>query len=157
MKTLILSSSFTTYDTDEYGNRTPRIIDNENGLLDNLKKLFVDRKCMVVISGNPKKKHTNDSNEITRKSFEMSGIPFEEYIYVDDSNKYSIKEYIKKATVINLFGGHLPTANAFINELGLRELVKDFDGVIREWKGHYTLQTKVAKIWILNYALWILN
>lgn len=130
MKTLILSSSFTTYNTDENGKRTARIIDNENGFLDNLKKHFTDRKCMVVISGNPKKKHLSDPNKITRESFLMSGIPFDEYIYVSDENKHKIKEYIKKASVINLFGGHLPTANAFINELNLKELLKDFNGVI---------------------------
>ena len=88
------------------------------------------RKCMVIISGNPKKKREGDPNEITRQSFSMSGIPFEEYIYVCDENKENIVEYVKKADCINLFGGHLPTANAFINELNLREILKDFDGVI---------------------------
>ena len=29
-----------------------------------------------------------------------------------------------------MFGGHLPTANAFINELNLKELIKDFNGVV---------------------------
>ena len=130
MKTLILSSSFTTYDTDSDGNRIPRVIDNENGFLDNLKKYMTKRKCMVIISGNPKKLRSGDPNYITRESFKMSGIPFEEYIYVDDSNKHNIKEYISKADCINLFGGHLPTANAFINELNLEELINDFDGVI---------------------------
>ena len=124
MKTLILSSSFTTYDTDSDGNRNPRVIDNENGFLDNLKKYMTKRKCMVIISGNPKKLRSGDPNYITRESFKMSGIPFEEYIYVDDSNKQNIKEYISKATCVNLFGGHLPTANAFINELNLKEHIK---------------------------------
>jgi len=130
MKTLIMSSSFTTYDKDENGNKIPRIIDNVNGFLDNLKNCFQDRRCMVIISGNPTKEHIADPCEITRKSFEMSGIPFDEYIYVNNQNKHKIKEYIKKATAINLFGGHLPTGNAFINELKLKELIKDFDGVI---------------------------
>ena len=130
MKTLILSSSFTTYDKDQLGNRTPRIIDNENGFLDNLKKCFTNRKCMVIISGSPKKERVGDPCELTRKSFKMSGIPFDEYIYVDDTNKQFIKEYISRATAINLFGGHLPDGNAFINELNLKELIKDFNGVV---------------------------
>lgn len=130
MKTLILSSSFTVYNKDENGNKTPRVIDNDNGFLDNLKKHFVDRRCMVIISGSPKKERMGDPNEITKKSFEMSGIPFKKYIYVDDKNKHNIKEYIKEATAINLFGGHLPDGNAFINELNLKELIKDYNGVI---------------------------
>lgn len=130
MKTLILSSSFTTYNTDSEGQKIPRVIDNENGFLDNLKKYMTKRKCMVVISGNPSKKRSGDPNYITKESFQMSGIPFKEYIYVDESNKQDIKEYVKKADCINLFGGHLPTANAFINELNLKDLIKDFSGVI---------------------------
>jgi dipeptidase E len=130
MKTLILSSSLTTYEKDESGNKYARIIDNDNGFLDNLKKNITSRKCMVVISGNPKKIRLKDPNEITKNSFLMSGIPFEEYIYVSDENKKSIADYIAKADCINLFGGHLPTANAFINELNLKGLLKDYHGVI---------------------------
>ena len=130
MKTLIMSSSFTVYEKDRNGNELARIIDNDNGFLDNLKKYMTSRKCMVVISGNPKKKRIGDPNEITKKSFAMSGIPFDEYIYVSDINKEHIVEYIKKADCINLFGGHLPTANAFINELNLKELLKNYNGVI---------------------------
>ena len=87
MKTLIMSSSLTVYEKDQNGNEYARIIDNDNGFLDNLRKHMTSRKCMVVISGNPKKKRTGDPNEITRQSFAMSGIPFDEYIYVSDVNK----------------------------------------------------------------------
>jgi peptidase E len=130
MKTLIMSSSFTTFEKDENGNSYARIIDNDNGFLDSLKANMTSRKCMVIISGNPKKKRFGDPNEITRNSFLMSGIPFDEYIYVCDENKQHISEYIAKADCINLFGGHLPTANKFINELNLKELLKDYKGVI---------------------------
>jgi len=130
MKTLIMSSSFTAYYKDENGNKIPRVIDNDNGFLDALKKHLTNRKCLVVISGSPKKEHLTDPNLVTKVSFEMSGIPFDEYIYVNDENKNNIKEYVQKATAINILGGHLPTGNAFIEELNLRELLKDFNGVI---------------------------
>ena len=130
MKTLIMSSSFRGFTIDENGNKIPCEIDNENGFLDTLKKYLTKRKCMVIISGNPKKVHTKDPNTITRQYFALSGIPFDEYIYVNNENKHNIKEYVKRASVINLFGGHLPTANAFINELNLKELLNDFNGVV---------------------------
>lgn len=130
MKTLIMSSSFRGFTIDKNGNKIPCKIDNENGFLDALKKYLTKRKCMVIISGNPKKIHTKDPNTITRQYFALSGIPFDEYIYVNDQNKENIKEYIEKADCINLFGGHLPTGNAFINELNLKLLIKDFDGVL---------------------------
>ena len=130
MRTLILSSSFTTYTTDANKNRVARVIDNDNGFRETLQKIFCDRKCMVIISGDPLKQHKQDPTIITKQSFEMSGIPFDEYIYVNNTNKHRIKEYIQKATAINLFGGHLPTANAFVQELNLKELLKDFRGVV---------------------------
>ena len=130
MRTLIMSSSFTAYYKDENGTKIPRIIDNDNGFLDNLKKHLTNRKCLVVISGSPSKIHPVDPNIVTKTSFEMSGIAFDEYIYVNDENKHRIKEYIQKATAINLLGGHLPTGNKFVNELNLKELLRDFDGVI---------------------------
>lgn len=130
MKTLIMSSGFRAFTIDELGNKIPCKIDNENGFLDTLKKYLVKRDCMVIISGNPKKIHSKDPNKITKEYFAMSDIPFKEYIYVNDENKHNIKEYIKKADCINLFGGHLPTGNAFINELNLKEILQDYNGVI---------------------------
>lgn len=130
MKTLIMSSSFKGFTIDENGNKVPCVIDNQNGFLNTLKKHLTKRDCMVIISGNPKKIHNGDPNKITKQYFKLSGIPFKEYIYVNDQNKHNIKEYINKADCINLFGGHLPTGNAFINELNLKELVKDFNGVL---------------------------
>lgn len=130
MKVLIMSSSFRGFNLDEKGNKIPCIIDNENGFLDTLKKHLVKRKCMVIISGNPNKFHKNDPLIVTKQYFALSDLAFEEYIYVNYENKHMIKEFVEKADCINLFGGHLPTCNSFINELNLKELVKDFDGVL---------------------------
>ena len=130
MKTLIMSSSFRGFTIDENGNKIPCQIGNENGFLNTLQRYLTKRKCMVIISGNPKKIHTKDPNIITREYFALSNLAYDEYIYVNDENKEHIKEYIEKADCINLFGGHLPTGNAFINELNLRELIKDYNGVL---------------------------
>lgn len=129
MQVLVLSSSFTFYRV-ENGIKIPQVIDNNNGFLDTLKKYLTKRDCMVVISGNPDKKRTGDPLDVTRKGFELSGIGFKEYIYVDSRNQDEIAKYIKKADCIDLCGGHLPTCNEFINRLGLKELLKNFNGVI---------------------------
>ena len=117
MKTLIMSSSFTVYEKDKDKNKIPRVIDNDNGFLDNLKKHLTSRKCMVIISGKPKDAKYGEIKAVIRDGFAMSGLPFDEFIYVDDTNKEKIAEYLEKADCIYLLGGHLPTGNAFINEL----------------------------------------
>ena len=128
MKILIMSSSFSSYVIKDDEKQAIEI-DNNNGFLDTLKKYLVKRGTMVIISGSPAKKHT-DPTRITRQSFLMSGIPFEKYIYVDDTNKGNIDEYLKEADCVNLFGGHLYESNKFVNELGLKEKLKNFNGVI---------------------------
>lgn len=130
MKTLFITSSFNFYYKDENKVKHPRRIDNENGFLERLKKELVKRDVYVIISGKPKLERTSDPTEIYKQGLMMSDIPFKEYIYVDDSNKHNIKEYIEKADCIDLCGGHLPTCNDFINELNLKELIKDFNGVV---------------------------
>lgn len=129
-KILILSSSFRGFTIDKNGNKIPCKIDNENNFLDTLKKYLTKRDCMVIISGNPQKTKTHNTIEITKKYFELSEIPFKKYIYVNIQNKDNIKEYINQADCINLFGDHLPTGNKFINELNLKDLLKDYSGVI---------------------------
>lgn len=130
MKTLFITSSFNFYYKDENKVKHPRRIGNENGFLDSLQKELVKRDLCVIISGKPKLERTLDPTDIYKKGLMMSDIAFKEYIYVDDTNKQNIKEYIEKADCIDLCGGHLPTCNDFINELNLRELIKDFNGVI---------------------------
>ncbi len=130
MKTLIMSSSFTVYKQDEHGSRVPQVIDNINGFKETLQKHLIKRNLYIAISGNPNKKRTTDPLDLTRKGFELSGIPFKNYLYIDSCNKQLLEKHIKQADCIQLHGGHLPTANAFINELNLKELIKDFNGVI---------------------------
>lgn len=130
MAILILSSSFTFYKLNEEGKKVACQIDNNNGFRECLQKYLTKRDLCLIISGNPKKVRTHSPIEVNREGFELSGIGFKEYIYVDDSNKHNIKEYISRADCIDLCGGHLPTCNAFVNELNLKELLKDYNGVI---------------------------
>lgn len=123
---IILSSSFSF--VDEFGK--PTALSNTNGFLSMLKKYLTKRKCCVIISGNPKKVRNYDPTTEMKQCFEKSGLAFDEYIYVDESNKSQIKEFLKRADFVDLCGGHLPTCNRFVNELNLKELLKNFNGTI---------------------------
>ncbi len=123
---IILSSSLEF--VDEHGK--PIILSNNNGFLSVLKERLKKRKCCVIISGNPKKIRSYDPTYDMKQCFEKSGLAFEEYIYVDENNKSQIKEFLKRADFVDLCGGHLPTCNQFVNELNLKELLKDFKGTI---------------------------
>lgn len=130
MRKLIISSSFDFYDIDENNKKIGKRISNSNKFLDNLKKILSKRDCCLVVSGNPRKIRDYEPLSAIKRGFELSDIAFKEYIYLDDTNKEHVKEYVKRANLIDLCGGHLPTCNQFINEIGLRELLKDYKGVI---------------------------
>lgn len=59
-----------------------------------------------------------------------SGILTEEIVMLDRHNAAKAPELVRRAHWIILCGGHVPTQNKFINEIGLKELLRDFDGVV---------------------------
>ena len=59
-----------------------------------------------------------------------SGIRTEEIVMLDRRNAAKAPELVEWADWIVLCGGHVPTQNKFITEIGLRELMQGFDGVV---------------------------
>ena len=59
-----------------------------------------------------------------------SGIGTGKIVMLDRRNAHQAKELVKQADWIILCGGHVPTQNRFLHEIGLKELMKGFDGVV---------------------------
>lgn len=59
-----------------------------------------------------------------------SGIPTEEIVMLDRRNASRVRELVQRAHWIVLCGGHVPTQNRFLHELGFKDLLKTFDGVV---------------------------
>ncbi len=59
-----------------------------------------------------------------------SGIGTEKIVMLERSNAHKAAELVKKADWIVLCGGHVPTQNRFLHEIGLKGLMKGFDGVV---------------------------
>ena len=59
-----------------------------------------------------------------------SGIRTESITMLDRHNAAKTPELVKKADWIVLCGGHVPTQNRFLHEIGLKELLRDFPGVV---------------------------
>ena len=60
----------------------------------------------------------------------LSGIETEWIIMLERSNASQAAEFVRDADWIILCGGHVPTQNKFIHEIRLKELIKDFQGVV---------------------------
>ena len=65
-----------------------------------------------------------------RRTLELTGIIFQDYTILDDRNKAHAVELVRSCDFIILGGGHCPTQNAFFREIGLRDLMKGFDGPV---------------------------
>ena len=59
-----------------------------------------------------------------------SGIRTEEIVMLDRRNAADAAALVKRAHWVILCGGHVPTQNRFLHEIGLKDLLREFDGVI---------------------------
>ncbi len=59
-----------------------------------------------------------------------SGIRTERIVMLDRRNAGQAAALVREAHWVVLCGGHVPTQNRFIHEIGLRELLRDFPGVV---------------------------
>ncbi len=64
------------------------------------------------------------------ESLEHAGFAFTSFDVLDWRTADDAAALIASADLIILAGGHVPTQNAFFQEIGLRELLQDYDGVL---------------------------
>ncbi len=66
----------------------------------------------------------------TAEGLERAGFAFSEYEVLDGRNAEDAAVLVKNAQFIILAGGHVPTQNWFFRELGLKDMLAGFDGVL---------------------------
>ena len=87
-------------------------------------------QCLYIASDPADRERTAFYAGEMRRIMERSGLQFSEFIILDDENAGQAKELVDWAEFIVLAGGHVPTQNAFFRRIGLREIIKRFDGVV---------------------------
>ena len=87
--------------------------------------------CVLLISAAPDDKgFTASVKKGMSDCIHASGIRTASITMLDRHNAAKTPELVKKADWIVLCGGHVPTQNKFLHEIGLKELIKDFPGVV---------------------------
>jgi len=121
--TLFLTGSPTRYGEDHFT--------EDNGFLSGLRAELPERPFTLLVSAAPDDPEFTDS--VLKGMSECilnSGITPREIVMLDRRNVSKTVELVKKSDWLILCGGHVPTQNRFINEIGLRDLLKGYDGVI---------------------------
>lgn len=110
----------------------PRAIVNpENSFADNLRRCLPERIRCLFIASSPDEPHLTQRFGYEMAScFAEAGFLFSDFQILDRQNQRDAQMLIWKSDFIILSGGHVPTQNAFFQDIGLRELLKDYQGVV---------------------------
>lgn len=131
MKTFLTSSLGGSIKVN--GKRVPSVLLADNGLIDNLKKSWVENSGVMIICASPYEYEKNDSVcACLKEAFPMSGLSIS-YIDKCDGRNEELVERLEDMDVILLSGGHVPTQNAFMKKLGLKERLSRFKGILISW------------------------
>ena len=121
--TLILTGSPTRYGEDHFT--------TDNGFLDAVKAELPLHPRILMVSAAPDDKAFTDSvlESMTRcvlnSGIEPSGITM-----LDRRNCKKAPQLVRRADWVVLCGGHVPTQNKFLWEIGLKELLQGFKGLV---------------------------
>ena len=121
--TLFLTGSPTRYGEDHFT--------SDNGFLARLKAELPDRPFILLVSAAPDDVAFTDSvMKGMSDCILKSGITPGNIVMLDRRNVSEARSLVDKADWIVLCGGHVPTQNRFINEIGLKDLLAGFEGVV---------------------------
>lgn len=102
-----------------------------NGFVEELRKALPNPCRGLFVCSSPDSPDKNALySDILRRWFEASGFRFSAYDVLDRRNADAAAALVRDAELIYLAGGHVPTQNTFFAEIGLKELLRDFDGVL---------------------------
>ena len=112
-------------------NAPKAIINPENDFLDNLRScLPPDPRCLFICS-NPDSPYLTDKfGYEMAKAFEEAELAFSDFRVLDRRTQKDAQLLIWESDLIILAGGHVPTQHAFFQEIGLREMLENYQGVV---------------------------
>lgn len=107
------------------------ILNDQNDFVERLQGALPENPRALFICSDPDNHDaTCHWGADTVAAFSMAGMAFESYHVLDGRNAENAEKLISEADFIVTSGGHVPTQNAFFQEIGLREKLENFDGVI---------------------------
>ena len=87
-------------------------------------------RCLFICSDPEGHDRTDGFARDMYEVFTAAGVTFAGFRVLDGRNEEQAPALVAGADLLILAGGHVPTQNRFFEKTGLRELVKDFPGVI---------------------------
>ena len=112
------------------GKRIPSSLLTDNDLVNNLKKRWPQRAKVLFVAANPNDIEKSKSyQDAYLYAFPFHGMSIESYT-ISDCRDVEAAAQLADYDVIILSGGHVPTQNAFFREIGLKEKLNTYDGIV---------------------------
>lgn len=128
--TLFLTSSPCLDDVPQ-GVSLPCIFNPVNGFVDRLSECWTPDSNVLIIAADPDNADLNDEMAQTFcDCFLYHGLTIGDAALLDARCEEYAAELVAGADFILLGGGHVPTEKAFFDRIGLRDLLRGFDGVV---------------------------
>lgn len=107
------------------------ILSNANGFVDRIREVLPENcRCLFICSSPDRRDLNCRFGADIFSAFAEAGMFFSSYHVLDALNADWAGELVADSDFIVLAGGHVPTQNAFFQEIGLRELLQDYPGVV---------------------------
>lgn len=110
---------------------SPATLNPANGFLNRLRAALPEKPRTLFVCSDPDSFAMTDRFALDMiEAFRDAGLPFGDTAVLDRRNDRHARALVSKAQFLILMGGHVPTQNAYLQELRLKELLADFDGVV---------------------------
>lgn len=106
-------------------------LDEKNGFVENLKRYWKPQMRGLIIASSPDRYERNDEMcDFFGRAFRNSGVPCTGFDIWDHRMSSVSEELLRTYDVVMLAGGHVPTENAYFQEIALRELLAGYEGIV---------------------------
>ena len=106
-------------------------LDPKNGFPDLVRERWKEDARVLIISAFPADIPANmEMRSFMEQALEISDLSLSAVDIWDDRTVEYSREALCSYDVIFLGGGHVPTENAYFDRIGLRDMIRDFDGMI---------------------------
>ncbi len=103
---------------------------NANGFIDRIRAALPEYPRCLYICSSPDRHDLNCLfGADIFMAFAGAGIHFSSYHVLDGVNAWDAARLVAQSDLLVFAGGHVPTQNAFFQQIGLSKLLKDFRGV----------------------------
>ena len=107
------------------------ILSNANGFVDCIRQFLPPDCRFLYICSSPERRDLNCRfGADVFCAFAEAGMFFSSFQVLDAYNADRAEELVGNSDFIVLAGGHVPTQNAFFQQIGLRKLLENYSGVV---------------------------